>query len=124
MALAGGRGHRHRGSLTPWRKRVRAMIKAANPMTASGATQEPAAPQPVTPIPARWVARLLATAARAPSVHNTQPWRFGVTPHAIELYADPGRKGPQDAIGRELLSHGGGAQFGVRVGGRGHPPAP
>jgi Nitroreductase family len=62
------------------------MTKAANPMTADGATQAMAGPLPVTPIPATGVARLLATAARAPSVHNTQPWRFSVTPH---LSTDP-----------------------------------
>ena len=31
---------------------------------------------------------LIELAARAPSVHNTQPWRFTVTGQAIELYAD------------------------------------
>src|SRR5215469_12942053 len=91
------------------------MTKAANPMTADGATQTPAGPAPVTPIPATWVARLLATAARAPSVHNTQPWRFSVTPHAIELYADPGRKVHQDAIGRQMLISCGAALFGLRL---------
>ena len=30
---------------------------------------------------------LIELAARAPSVHNTQPWRFSVTGQAIELYA-------------------------------------
>jgi len=30
------------------------------------------------PIPADQVDFLIATAARAPSVHNTQPWRFRV----------------------------------------------
>ena len=91
------------------------MTKAANPMTADGATQTLAAPPPVTPIPAKWVARLLATAARAPSVHNSQPWRFSVTPHAIELYADPGRKVHQDAIGRQMLISCGAALFGLRL---------
>jgi len=31
---------------------------------------------------------LVELAARAPSVHNTQPWRFTVTGQGIELYAD------------------------------------
>ena len=35
---------------------------------------------------------LIATAARAPSVHNTQPWRFRVEQSAIELYSDPRRR--------------------------------
>ena len=42
-------------------------------------------------IPAHTVTAMLATASRAPSVHNTQPWRFAVGPHAIDLYAEPGR---------------------------------
>jgi nitroreductase len=32
---------------------------------------------------------LIATAARAPSVHNSQPWRFQVDEDAIELLPDP-----------------------------------
>ena len=35
---------------------------------------------------------LIELAARAPSVHNTQPWRFSVTGQAIELYADASRQ--------------------------------
>ena len=34
---------------------------------------------------------LIATAARAPSVHNTQPWRFQVRRSGVELYFDPRR---------------------------------
>ena len=44
------------------------------------------------PIPAGQVDYLIATAARAPSVHNTQPWRFKVSRYTIELLADPRRK--------------------------------
>jgi len=44
------------------------------------------------PIPADQADYLIATAARAPSVQNTQPWRFRVSEYVIELYADPGRK--------------------------------
>ena len=36
---------------------------------------------------------LITTAARAPSVHNTRPWRFQVSPGAVELWCDPGRTG-------------------------------
>jgi nitroreductase len=94
------------------------MTEAANPAMNSGATRTPcsrARPPQVTPIPARWVARMLAAAARAPSVHNTQPWRFNVTEHAIELYADPARKIHNDAIGRQMLISCGAALFGLRL---------
>ena len=58
---------------------------------------------------------LIATAARAPSVHNTQPWRFKVTPDSIELYADLRRKLHLDPSGRELLISCGAALFGLRL---------
>ena len=72
-------------------------------------------PRMVTPIPAGWVVRMLATASRAPSVHNTQPWRFSVSEHAIELYADPARKIHHDPIGRQMLISCGAALFGLRL---------
>jgi len=59
---------------------------------------------------------LIATAARAPSVHNTQPWRFRVSPAAIELYCDPRRKVQADPAGREMLVSCGAALFGLRLG--------
>src|SRR5271166_5957889 len=68
-----------------------------------------------TPIPAGQAGYLIATAARAPSVHNTQPWRFRVGTYAIELYADPHRKLRVDPIGRELLISCGAALFGLRL---------
>jgi hypothetical protein len=58
---------------------------------------------------------LIATAARAPSVHNTQPWRFRVSQTAIELYCDPRRKLQADPIGREMLVSCGAALFGLRL---------
>jgi nitroreductase len=69
----------------------------------------------VTPIPASCVTRMLEIASRAPSVHNTQPWRFSVHRHTIELYADPARKIQQDAIGRQMLISCGAALFGLRL---------
>ncbi|HUL28279.1 MAG TPA: hypothetical protein VLW44_21160 [Streptosporangiaceae bacterium] len=65
------------------------------------------------PIPAGQADYLIATAARAPSVHNTQPWRFRVGEYAIELYADPRRKLRVDPIGREMLISCGAALFGL-----------
>jgi hypothetical protein len=58
---------------------------------------------------------LIATAARAPSIHNTQPWRFHISGSSIELYADPGRKLRVDPLGRELLISCGAALFGLRL---------
>jgi nitroreductase len=34
---------------------------------------------------------LVAAASAAPSIHNTQPWRFVATPRSIEVHADPAR---------------------------------
>jgi len=58
---------------------------------------------------------LIATAARAPSVHNSQPWRFRVGESAIELYCDPRRKLQVDPVGREMLISCGAALFGLRL---------
>ena len=58
---------------------------------------------------------LISMAARAPSVHNTQPWRFKAGPEAIELYADTGRKLRADPLGREMLISCGAAVFGLRL---------
>src|SRR5229473_225716 len=67
------------------------------------------------PIPAGQIGYLVATAARAPSVHNTQPWRFRVSQYAIELYADTRRKLRVDPVGREMLISCGAALFGLRL---------
>ncbi|HEV2374567.1 MAG TPA: hypothetical protein VGS19_20690 [Streptosporangiaceae bacterium] len=67
------------------------------------------------PIPARRADYLIAMAARAPSVQNTQPWRFRVSEYVIELYADPGRKLKVDPVGREMLISCGAALFGLRL---------
>jgi hypothetical protein len=66
-------------------------------------------------IPADQAGYLITTAARAPSVHNTQPWRFKVGEDAIELYADPRRKLLVDPAGREMLISCGAALFGLRL---------
>ena len=67
------------------------------------------------PIPAGQIDYLIATAARAPSVHNTQPWRFRAGHDAIELYADQRRKLRLDPVGREMLISCGAALFGLRL---------
>jgi hypothetical protein len=72
-------------------------------------------PNDVQPVLAEQAGYLVAIAARAPSVHNTQPWRFKVAGEAIELYADPARKLRVDPLGREMLISCGAALFGLRL---------
>jgi hypothetical protein len=78
-------------------------------MTAENITGE------ATPLLADQAGYLISMAARAPSVHNTQPWRFKVAPEAIELYADTSRKLRADPLGREMLISCGAAVFGLRL---------
>jgi hypothetical protein len=42
----------------------------------------------------RDTAAVLEIAGLAPSVHNTQPWAFGLAPEAIALHVDPTRRLP------------------------------
>ncbi|MEV1122022.1 nitroreductase [Actinosynnema sp. NPDC049800] len=63
------------------------------------------------------VAGVLRTAASAPSLHNTQPWRFRVAHDRIELHTDPDRALPAtDPEGRELRLSCGAALFNLRLG--------
>jgi nitroreductase len=68
-----------------------------------------------TPILAAQAGYLIEVAGRAPSLHNTQPWRFTVDGEAIELYADPSRQLQVDAEGREMLISCGAALYGLRL---------
>jgi nitroreductase len=81
-----------------------------------GSRATPGHDHPAVPIPPDQVAHLVATAARAPSVHNTQPWRFLAREHSIEMFADTGRRLHADRGGRELIISCGGALFGLRLG--------
>ncbi len=74
-------------------------------------TTRPAGPPALT----GQAAYLTGVAARAPSVHNTQPWRFRVGDGAIELYADATRQLRVDPDGREMLISCGAALFGLRL---------
>ena len=98
------------------------------PATAAAAPPSPAPPAPAagprprpaaTPIPVGQVEWLLATASRAPSIHNTQPWRFRVGEDAIELHSDPDSRLRVDRGGREMLISCGAALFGLRLAVRG-----
>ncbi|GAB2687870.1 Acg family FMN-binding oxidoreductase [Nocardia thraciensis] len=58
----------------------------------------------------------LSMAVRAPSVHNTQPWRWRVTGDHIELWADPDRHLPcTDPQQRALVVSCGAALHHLRV---------
>jgi len=62
-------------------------------------------------------AAVVAMAARAPSLHNTQPWQFRVRGNVIELLVDPDRWLRHiDPDGRELMISCGAALFGLRLG--------
>lgn len=65
--------------------------------------------------PAR-LGAVLTAAGRAPSLHNSQPWRFRLRPTVIELHADPDRQLPvADPDGRELRLACGAALFNLRL---------
>jgi nitroreductase len=68
-------------------------------------------------IPAEQWEDVLALAGRAPSIHNTQPWRFRLTGDSVELFADTDRRLDEtDPDGREMLISCGAALFGLRLG--------
>ena len=59
---------------------------------------------------------VIGAAVWAPSVHNTQPWRFAVRRGEISLYADPDRRlAVADPAGREMLISCGAALFNIRL---------
>jgi nitroreductase len=75
-------------------------------------TMTPGCPPPVV------IAELLRTAALAPSMHNTQPWRFRFVraSQTIELYADPARMlSHSDPAGRAVHIACGAALFNLRL---------
>jgi hypothetical protein len=60
--------------------------------------------------------RAVARATLAPSVHNTQPWRFLLRPAGLEILADRGRQlAVLDRTGRQLHLSVGCALFNARV---------
>ncbi len=71
------------------------------------------------------VTGVLAAASLAPSVHNSQPWRFRILPNQIELHADPDRRLPAtDPEDRELRLSCGAALFNLRLALQGHGVRP
>jgi nitroreductase len=86
-------------------------------MTQGGARGSPRSAEP-TELSREMIDQLLQAAAAAPSMHNTQPWRFRVK-HAsrtIELRADPARQLPHaDPGGRAVHIACGAALFNLRL---------
>ncbi|WP_307722970.1 Acg family FMN-binding oxidoreductase [Gandjariella thermophila] len=71
---------------------------------------------PVGGLTAGQVEAALRAATAAPSLHNSQPWRFRCTSSAIELYADPARAvAVADPDHRELLLACGAALLNLRL---------
>jgi nitroreductase len=57
-----------------------------------------------TTVPVSTVQRIVELAQRAPSVHNTQPWRWRAVDGSLELYADHSRQlAGADPDGRNLV---------------------
>lgn len=66
--------------------------------------------------PSSVVRDVVAAATRAPSSHNTQPWRFRVRGSTVELHADRSRGlAVNDPDGRELVISCGAALLTLRV---------
>ena len=65
--------------------------------------------------PAALVDRAVRAATRAPSVHNTQPWRFVVAPASVELCLDRTRVLAVDPGAREARISCGAALFNLRL---------
>ncbi|MEO9137752.1 MAG: hypothetical protein ABI345_01670 [Jatrophihabitans sp.] len=68
------------------------------------------------PTMAQALRRAAVRATLAPSVHNTQPWRFELGPQTLDIYSDSARRlGVLDTSGRQLLISCGSALFNARV---------
>jgi nitroreductase len=65
---------------------------------------------------ARMLTRCVRAAVLAPSLHNSQPWRFRLTADGLDVFADPSRRlEALDPAGRELLISVGAALFTLRL---------
>jgi len=68
------------------------------------------------PVDRRTLRSALALAAAAPSIRNSQPWRWTVDPRNVDLHANPRRRPPTtDAQTRDMLVSCGAALHHLRV---------
>jgi hypothetical protein len=66
-------------------------------------------------LPAEDVEIMLEAAIAAPSMHNTQPWRFEVQGHVVDVFLDGSRTLPaEDPTGRAMRIAAGAATFNLR----------
>ncbi|TMQ79266.1 hypothetical protein ETD83_42140, partial [Actinomadura soli] len=73
-------------------------------------------PSQSTDIATDVVRRAVEDAVQAPSVHNTQPWRFGISGSRISVRADADRRlDVADPDGREMLISCGAALYNLRL---------
>lgn len=78
-----------------------------------------------TVLPNRTARLLVAQACRAPSVHNTQPWRWRLDAGGLRLYADDSYRLPMaDPTGRNLTISCGAALHHLQVAARAHGWSP
>lgn len=69
-----------------------------------------------TSLDERILARCVRTATLAPSLHNSQPWRFRIGDGVVDVFADRTRQlDVLDPVGRELLISVGAAVFTLRL---------
>ena len=57
--------------------------------------------------------QVVAAATRAPSIHNTQPWRFAATPERLDVFLDPDRSLPvlDPSARQQVISCGSAVEF-------------
>jgi nitroreductase len=84
--------------------------------TLAGAARSAAASAAPSAAPGAAVYACLEAAVAAPSIHNTQPWKFRLRGRAIDVFADFDRRlDAVDPRGRELLISVGAAVLNLRV---------
>jgi nitroreductase len=78
-----------------------------------------------SPLPDSVLTDCVGAAVLAPSLHNSQPWRFRIRDSGVEVLADPDRRlHALDPDGRELMVSVGAALFTLRLAVRRHGRIP